>query len=138
MSPAAPCARARARRRHRQVGAGVVAVAALAVGIGIPRIATDGDDDGGDPVSVSPADTGAGLPLTGPLTFDWQTTAGGLSGLAASFQADDGTVYAPRPGPASATRITRTGTTRGRCTAWPTTARGRPFPSTATGPTRTM
>ena len=95
--PGRAVSRARARRRNRQVGAGVVAVAALAAGLGIPRIA--GDGDAGDPVSVRPADSGAGLPLTGPLTFDWQSTDGGLSGLAASFQADDGTVYALSTGP---------------------------------------
>lgn len=91
--------RAAARRRNRRVAAGAtVALALLAVGV-VPQLA-DGDDGGGDPVTASVADAeGAGLPLTGPLTFDWRSAADGLSHVTSSFQADDGTVYALSTGP---------------------------------------
>ncbi|HKY65329.1 MAG TPA: hypothetical protein VJM49_03125, partial [Acidimicrobiales bacterium] len=37
---------------------------------------------------------GGTLPATGPLSFDWRASDGGLAMVSSSFQTDDGTVYA--------------------------------------------
>jgi len=94
--PGRAVARAQARRRNRRVAVGATAAAALLAVAVVPQLG--GDSDGGDPVTAGVAD-GAGLPLTGPLAFDWQATQDGLSSVRSSFQADDGTIYALATGP---------------------------------------
>jgi hypothetical protein len=93
--PGRAVARARTRRRRRQAGLGAAAVVALvAVVAGVAPALQDGDGNAGDEgVDVATGPEGA-LPPTGPLSFDWQTTDDGLSGVPSSFQTDDGTVYA--------------------------------------------
>jgi hypothetical protein len=96
--PGRAVARARARRRHHRVAAGATAVVALLAAVVAPQLA-GGSGDGDDSATAGPADGGAGLPLTGPLAFDWQATDGGLTSVSSAFQADDGTVYALATGP---------------------------------------
>jgi hypothetical protein len=97
--PARAVARARARRRHRRVAVGATAAAALLATVVAPQLAGGGGDGGDDSLTAGPADGGAGLPLTGPLAFDWQSTEGGLTSVTSAFQADDGAVYALATGP---------------------------------------
>jgi len=80
-------ARARTRRRRRTVAAGVAATAALVAALA-PLV---GDGGGPDRVDMPYANP---LPRTGPLSFDWSRTQGGLGYMNSSFQAEDGTVYA--------------------------------------------
>jgi hypothetical protein len=96
--PARAVARARARRRHHRVAVGATAVAALLAVAVVPQLA-GGGGDGDDSLTAGPADGGAGLPLTGPLAFDWQATDGGLTSVTSAFQTDDGTIYALATGP---------------------------------------
>jgi hypothetical protein len=96
--PARAVARARARRRHHRVAVGATTVAALLAVAVVPQLA-GGGGDGDDSLTAGPADGGAGLPLTGPLAFDWQATDGGLTSVTSAFQTDDGTIYALATGP---------------------------------------
>jgi hypothetical protein len=95
--PGRAVARARARRRNHRVAAGATAVAVLLAAGLAPQLAGGGDD--GDSLTAGPADGGPGLPLTGPLAFDWQATDGGLTSVTSAFQTDDGTIYALATGP---------------------------------------
>jgi len=97
--PGRAVARARARRRNRRVAAGTTAVVALLAAAVVPQLVGGDTGDGGDPVTAGLADTGPGLPLTGPLAFDWSSAPDGLTNVASFFQADDGTVYALSTGP---------------------------------------
>ena len=94
--PGRAVARARARRRNHRVAAGATAVAALLAVAVAPQLAGGGDGD--DSLTAGAADEG-GLPPTGPLTFDWQATEGGLTSVSSTFQTDDGTIYALATGP---------------------------------------
>jgi hypothetical protein len=97
--PGRAIARARARRRHRRVAVGATAAAAVLVAVVAPQVARGDGDGRDDSLTAGPADAGAGLPLTGPLAFDWRTTEGGLTSVTSAFQADDGAVYALATGP---------------------------------------
>jgi hypothetical protein len=97
--PGRAVARARARRRRRRVAVGATAAAALLTAVVAPQLAGGGGDGGDDSLTAGPADGGAGLPLTGPLAFDWRATEGGLTSVTSAFQTDDGAVYALATGP---------------------------------------
>jgi hypothetical protein len=84
--------RARTRRRHRLAAAGAVTAAAV-VAAAVPLVHGSSGDDS----AVIPAATG--LPATGPLQLAWSSHGDGLSELASTFQAADGSVYALSTGP---------------------------------------